>query len=497
MEVTVRSRPGGRPCSGGGALLMFAVEGASGPLGWEDAAGRALVVQAKEEGFSGKAGQAVLVHPREGDPASRVILAGLGPRDSIDNESFRRAAGRGAARAAAVAVRTLVMHVQGTGTRQAIRAVIEGAVLSQYRFLAYKTRPGEKERSVARIEVLPGNLPRREVEAGVAEGLRSARATALARDLGNEPSGELSPAGLAARARRLGGGVKVCVMGARQLAREGMGGLAGVGKGSRNPPVFIHLMYRGPSPRSKVALVGKGVCFDAGGISLKPSEGMHDMKGDMAGAAAVMAAMEAAGRMRLPLHIEGFIPAVENLPDGGALKPGDVVRILGGRTVEVQNTDAEGRLILADAISYALKGRPDHVIDVATLTGAAMVALGRGVAGLMGNDRALKDRLLEAGRVTGEPMWELPLVEDYREDLKSGIADLRNIGKKGEAGTIIGGLFLSEFAGRASWAHLDIAGVAWTERELPYCPPGSTGVPARALLEFLAVLAGARGGRRV
>ena len=267
-----------------------------------------------------------------------------------------------------------------------------------------------------------------------------------------------------------------------------MGGIIGVGRGSHNSPVFIHLHYAGSKAKTRIALVGKGVCFDSGGLSLKGAEHMETMKMDMAGAAAVMGVMQAAEALKLPYVIDGYIPAVENMPGGGATKPGDVLKMLNGKTVEVLNTDAEGRLIIADALVYASKEKPDHLIDIATLTGACVVALGTGVTGVMGKSPELVKALVAAGEVAGEPMWQLPLVADYREQLKSKVGDLKNIGGRREAGTIIGGLFLQEFVGVPSWAHLDIAGTAWADRDHLAGPAGATGAPIRAIIAWMSGL---------
>jgi leucyl aminopeptidase len=270
----------------------------------------------------------------------------------------------------------------------------------------------------------------------------------------------------------------------KRLAREELNGILAVSRGSREEPRLITLRWAPSGAQRKVALVGKAVTFDSGGLSLKPPKSMETMKYDMAGGAAVMGAVAAAARLKLPVEVTAYVPATENLPGGQAQKPGDVIRFANGRTVEVLNTDAEGRLILADALIVASRSRPDAIVDLATLTGACRVALGPLFAAVMGNQQALVDALIEAGKRAGENLWQLPLVPEYRDDLKSPIADLKNVG--GEAGSIIGGLFLQSFVDGVPWAHLDIAGPAFTEKDLPQAPRGGTGFGVRLLLRYLA-----------
>jgi leucyl aminopeptidase len=376
--------------------------------------------------------------------------------------------------------------------RQVAAAIAEGGVLGQYRYTAYKTGHGTPEPVLDHVVILHADdQPARDMTAGAAYGEVAAQAACLARDLVNEPPSSLTPQKLAERAAKLGGRVRAKVHDARTVERMNMGGLAGVGRGGAHPPCLIQLKYVGSKPKAKVALVGKGVTFDSGGLSLKPADSMETMKMDMAGAATVLAVMRAADQLKLPIQIDGYIPAAENMPDGNALKPGDVIKMHNGRTVEVLNTDAEGRLLLADALAYAVKDKPDHVVDFATLTGAVIVALGSGVTGIMGTDRELVNALVAAGETAGEPMCALPLVRDYEEHLKSRVADFRNTHPRREAGAIMGGLFLKEFTAGASWAHLDIAGTAWTDKDRLYHPAGATGTPVRAVLAWLAKIAGA------
>jgi len=478
------------------SLVLFMAEGQPRPMGWVggDAALKPLMAQAKEEGFTGKASQLVAVYPDSGEPARRVYLAGVGPMQGLLEDSYRRAAGRAGKAAAANRVRGLTVQFPEKGdsgrVRRVAQAIVEGAMLTQYRYLDYKSVQNEDlSRAVESLVLLHGDdVHGTDLDHGGKTGEIVSKAVMYARDLVNEPPSNLTPAKLADRARKMGPRIRAKMIDAKTMERMGMGGVIGVGRGSHNPPVFIHLHYAGSKAKARVALVGKGVCFDSGGLSLKGSEHMETMKMDMAGAAAVMGVMQAAEALKLPLVIDGYIPAVENMPGGGAIKPGDVLKMLNGKMVEVLNTDAEGRLILADALVYASKDKPDHLIDVATLTGACVVALGTGVTGVMGKSQELIKGLVAAGEVSGEAMWQLPLVADYRDNLKSKVGDLKNIGNRGGAGTIIGGLFLQEFVGVPSWAHLDIAGTAWADRDHLTGPAGATGAPIRALITWLSSL---------
>lgn len=479
-------------------LVLFAAEGQPAPLGWKgpEASLKRLTLLGKQEGFTGRAGQVVLLHPEKEDPARRVVLAGIGPLQNLTSEAYRRATAAAASAAAKANAKSVsvMFPERGEGAKQrgVAAAIAEGAILSQYRYTAYKTGHGEPAQVLDHVVILHGDdAPARDLTAGAAHGEISGHAACFARDLVNEPPSALNPQKLAERASKLGGRVRAKVHDTKTIERMNMGGLASVGRGGANPPVLIQLKYVGSKPKAKIALVGKGVTFDSGGLSLKPADSMETMKMDMAGAATVMAVMQAADKLKLPIQIDGYIPAAENMPSGTSLKPGDVIKMHNGRTVEVLNTDAEGRLLLADALAYAVKDKPDHVVDLATLTGAVIVALGSSVTGIMGTDRELVQAIAAAGDSTGEPMCALPLVKDYEEHLKSRVADFRNTHPRREAGAIMGGLFLKEFTAGASWAHLDIAGTAWTDKDRLYYPAGATGSPVRAILAWLVKIAGA------
>ncbi len=452
------------------------------------AAGGRLKAALEAEQFKATAGQVTHVHAL----GRRIVVAGLGPRTGTTAEVLRRAAAAGVRRARDLGARTVAAEVLGDRlpARQRAQALVEGALLGTYTFERYKKE--KADRVVAEFFVVEADARRgREVAEGVARGEAFGRATVLARDFINTPAKDLSPTDLAraatdlAKEKKLG----VTVYDRAECRKMGMGAFLGVAAGSDEPPRFIHLTYRPPSAparkRKRVALIGKGVTFDSGGLDLKPSDGMRHMKYDMAGAAAVLGVMSALPALKPPVEVHGLIAATENMPSGSATRPGDVLRAMNGMTIEIGNTDAEGRLTLADALCYAAaRVKPDEVVDLATLTGACVVALGPLCAGLMANNRVLAKRLLEAADGAGEHVWELPLIDEYRENLKSDVADLNNVGPRG-GGAITAGLFLKEFAGAMAWAHLDIAGPAFTEKDLPLAPKGATGTAVRTLLTYL------------
>jgi leucyl aminopeptidase len=440
--------------------------------------------------FRGREGQ-VATLPL-GDPKRRTLcLVGLGDPARLDLDAWRRAAGLGRKAAEAAGARRVAIVVgDRAGGPAHLVALVEGFRLAGYRFDKYKSE-GDVPPPVEELILMAPAPPAEKALAPAWEALETTLgAVATARDLVNEPAAVKTPAYLAAMAERLGeeAGITVEVWDPARLEAERMAGILAVARGSSEEPRFIRLRYCGAEARRRVALVGKGITFDSGGLSLKPAKSMETMKTDMAGGAAVLAVMVALGRLRPAIEVEGFIPATENLPSGRAQKPGDVIRFRTGKTVEVVNTDAEGRLILADALALAAAGKPDVIVDLATLTGACVIALGAQVAGVFGNHQPLVDRLIAAGRETGEPLWQLPLVPEYRDDIKSAVADLKNVGG-GNAGSITAALFLQEFVDGAHWAHLDIAGPAFTEKDLPYMPKGGTGFGVRTILRYLSDLA--------
>ena len=304
------------------------------------------------------------------------------------------------------------------------------------------------------------------------------------RDLVNTPSNDLTPTHLAGSAKKLGAKkVKVRVLDRRDAEKEGMGAYLAVSKGSKEEPRFIVVEYKG-GKRGPIGLIGKSITFDSGGLSLKPSKGMEKMKYDMAGGAVVLGIIKLASGMRLPLHLLGILPATENLPGGSATRPGDIVRTITGKTVEIVNTDAEGRLTIADAIGYLRKFKPEAVLDIATLTGACSVALGNEAIAMMGNNDELLNVMRRASDLSGEKVWHMPLYDEYKEYLKSDVADIKNTG--GRSGSLVtAGYFLKEFTGDTPWIHLDIASTAWTDKDRPYIPKGASGIGVRLVINFL------------
>ncbi len=441
--------------------------------------------------FRGKAGELVGL-PAEGIRARSLLLVGLGKEDELDAEALRRAAGAGlraAARRKAAHVGLFVAPLQRVPPQEMAAALVEGALLGAYRFDAYR-KLEDPPGSVTRLSLL-GTGPRggTHLRRGLTLGKVAAESANLARDLSNEPGSVATPSWLAARARRLGreAGLRVRVWGPRELERAKMGGLLAVGRGSAHPPRLIVMEYgtrRRAGHARTIVLVGKGITFDSGGISIKPAANMHQMKHDMAGAAAVFGALRGVARLGLRLHVVGIVPAAENKPGADAYLPGDIVRSASGKTIEVLNTDAEGRIVLADALHYAQRYKPAAIIDLATLTGACVVALGSACCGLLGNDEDLMKHVERAGERSHERAWPLPLWSEHKKQIQGDVGDIKNTSGR-EAGTSTAAAFLSYFVADTPWAHLDIAGTAWTTRDQPYCIKGATGFGVRLLLELL------------
>jgi leucyl aminopeptidase len=449
-----------------------------------------LVAEVLEaEKFQAKPAHVTHVHASSRLRARRVVLVGLGKRADLTLETVRRAAAAGLRRARDLGARTAAIEVLGDRlpARMRAHATAEGAILGAYTFDRYKREKADKRVDEVLV-VEPDARRARDVADGVRTGETFARATWFARDLVNAPANDVTPSHLAkvageiAKEARLG----LKVYDRAECQKMGMGAFLGVAAGSEQPPKFIHLTYA-PSGRRRrrVAIIGKGITFDSGGLDLKSAEGMLRMKDDMSGAAAVLGIMRALPALKPPFEVHGLIAATENMPSGAAVRPGDVLRAMNGITIEIGNTDAEGRLTLADALCYAAERvKADEMIDMATLTGACVVALGPLCSGLFANDQALADRLLTAADNAGERLWQLPLIDEYREHLKSEVADLNNVGPRG-GGAITAGLFLKEFAGDRPWAHLDIAGPAFVEKDMPLGPKGATGAAVRTILSYL------------
>ncbi len=464
----------------------------------------------ERQGFTAKVGQALVLRSVSaagpgGDPDPDLVLVGIGEADTFAGdrglESLRRGIGRlrpgcrpGCARPPRrdPARRTRAGRRRGRGGG--------GGALAAYRYDRWLS--GETPSGLAELVLTgssqadPGAL-----SAGAARGARIAESVALARDLVNEPAGSLGPQRFAeVVVERFAStpGVTVEVWDEDRIADEHLGGLLGVAAGSVRPPRLVHIEYRPADPWEfdghvpHLALVGKGITFDSGGLSLKTAGGMETMKTDMGGAAAVVAAVDAAAALGVRMALSAWTPLTENMPSGSATRPGDVLTARNGKTIEVLNTDAEGRLVLADALSLAVEAGPDAIVDLATLTGAAVVALGKEIAGLLGNDDALRAEVQAAGERAGEPSWPLPLPDDYRVHIESEVADMRNIGRSGQAGTISAALLLREFVGDVPWAHLDIAGPSRAEEARGYMTKGATGFGARTLVALVTSEAFAR-----
>jgi len=469
---------------------MKPLEGGAGKI--DAALSGKLVKRLGEEAFKGRRRQVAILDSRGETRCPRIAVFGLGKKEEFNPERVREGVAgtvrqlrdRGVSDAAL----SLDVGSVPSPPGDIAQAAAEGLLLGLYRYDRYKEKESEPKNELRRFTFLEAGPGRNPLTGKALEsGKVISEAVLYARDLVNTPANEMTPDLLAARAGALAEDrpIEITVLEKSDLEKLNMNAFLSVAKGSEEPPKLILLEYRGGDRKAKpVVLVGKGITFDSGGISLKPAEKMHEMKGDMAGGAAVLAALKAASDLRLALNLVAIVPAAENLPGGCATRPGDVVRSLKGKTVEIINTDAEGRLLLADTLAYAGRFDPAAVIDVATLTGACVVALGPEVAGLFGNDGDLIGRIRRASEKTGEPVWEMPLYREYRERLKSDVADLKNTGGR-EGGAITAALFLETFAGEIPWAHLDIAGPAFSTKDRPHIPKGGTGFSVRLLVELL------------
>tara|TARA_B100001123_G_scaffold449509_1_gene615144 strand:- start:7952 stop:9544 length:1593 start_codon:yes stop_codon:yes gene_type:complete len=445
--------------------------------------------------FNGKLNDTAILYPGKELAADRIIVVGLGKKKDFTAERAIQAAASGIKRAERLGAKHVGTIAFGGGDgelspAEAAESTVIGALLSQYRFTQFKTM-GEVVKAPSPLLSLKiceiDNKRIKQIRLGVKDGLAIAEAVALARNLQNTPAANMTPTILSQKARSISRrhGLSCQVLSESQMSKLGMGSLLGVSQGSAQAPKLIVTQYE-PSGRSRgtIAIVGKGVTFDTGGISLKPGSNMHHMKFDMSGAAATLGIMQAVAQLKPSVKVIGVVPAVENMPSSTAVKPGDVLTAMNGKTIEVINTDAEGRLILADALCYAQNFKPDAMIDMATLTGSVITALGHSASGLMSTNDDLTRRLRQAGEYTRERVWELPLWEDYEKNIQSDTADLDNTGGKA-AGTINGGMFLKHFVGDVPWVHLDIAGTAWEGRKTPYWSGGGTGVGVRLITQLL------------
>ena len=445
-------------------------------------------------GIKSKFREVSIIHTLGKLPARMVAVAGLGKRQDFTLDKVREVAGescRSLRKLNCHKIATMLHSAGGSGidSEASAEAIVEGSFLGLYNFARYRKPEYEDIKEILIVEGEEGKLPA--LERGSHKGEVMAEATSLARDMVNEPANRMTPSRMAEVAEEIAGKSKleINIFDSSDMEAMGMGALLGVSKGSSQAPKLITLSYKGDeSSENAVGFIGKGVTFDSGGISIKPSEGMSEMKDDMAGGAAVMAALSAIAQLKPKVNVLGIIPATENLPSGSALKPGDVIKVMNGKTIEVISTDAEGRLILADALSYAVKRGLSPLVDLATLTGACRVALGTGYSGAFGNDQELMDKVLKAAGRAGEKLWQLPMPEEYKEQNRSEIADIKNIGDR-YGGAITAALFLGEFADNTPWVHLDIAGTASSSKESGYMVKGATGVGVRTLVELTLSLA--------
>ncbi|MEK9138761.1 MAG: leucyl aminopeptidase, partial [Bacteroidota bacterium] len=450
--------------------------------------------------FKGKEQETLLLYP-ENRLAKRLLLVGAGKSEALTLERLRRCAATAAKLANSQKAASLAIYEPEVGLPDTMHAesdrdtweniglaIGEGAALSVYKFDRYISKEKNNTSTLRHVTLVSFSERRAHwMGAGVKLAQILCEATYFARDLENAPGNEIYPESLAQKARQSGrkNGFRVTVFDEKKIKRLGMGGLLAVSQGSDKPPRFIIMERNGGRKRiPTVVLVGKGVTFDSGGISIKPAASMAEMKMDMSGAAAVIGAMQVIARLKLPLHVVGLVPATENLLSGSSVKPGDILRHYNGKTSEVDNTDAEGRLILADALAYAAKYKPDVVVDLATLTGACVVALGHVATGMMGNDQTMMDRLKESGERTYERVWQLPMFDEYEKLIKSDVADVKNVGGRW-AGSITAAMFLKKFIGDYKWVHLDIAGTAIMEESQDYIPKGGSGVGVRLLTDFM------------
>ncbi|MCC6483647.1 MAG: leucyl aminopeptidase [Armatimonadetes bacterium] len=476
------------------ALIVNLFEGVTTPGGATGAVDKALgglISQLiAQEKFEGKLGKTLLIHSQGKIPAARVVLVGLGKSQDFTLEAVRRASAAAIrkareARAASVSSISHGARIGGLEPASAAQATVEGALIASYEFTKYKSKPDNAAiESFTLISNDPAEVEK--LERGARKGQIVAEAVNEARDLINTPASDVYPEMLAGYAEALAheAGLGARVLDREECERMGMGAFLAVAKGSERPPRFIVLKHTVEGAKKTVAIVGKGVTFDTGGYCIKTAESMFTMKDDMSGAAAVLAAMRAVGRLKPGVNVMGIVAATENMISGSAYRPGDVVRAMNGKTIEIENTDAEGRVTLSDALSYAASEGADEIIDLATLTGACVVALGRRISGLFCNNDALRARLMEASDTSGDLLWDMPLLADYFEQIESKVADMKNTGGR-EAGATTAALLLQEFVDAKPWAHIDIAGPAFVSKDNGLVSYGGTGAGVRLLIEYL------------
>jgi len=492
MDIRVeKGKPEKFPCE---LLLLFSFESPEkleGPIQNVDLEWKGFISTLMKQGdFKGELFECCLYYTQGVLPAKRVVLMGLGKRGEFDLEKWRGAASKAGQFIRNSGIKQFAFPIKkfdGLSEEELAESFVIGLLLGVYQFNEFKTLEREKIKEIGELVLLgEKNEEMKSIGDGLRAGQIISEAVTMARDLVNGPSNQVTPTVLAEKAQQIAKdrSMEIQVLEVGQAEAMGMGAFVAVAKGSQEPGKFIVLEYNKGKGLDTIVLVGKGITFDSGGISIKPSENMDRMKDDMSGAAAVLTTLQAASKLQFPFHLVGLMPATENLPSGKAYKPGDILKTLSGQTVEVISTDAEGRLILSDALTYSLRYQPKAIIDLATLTGACVIALGDYAIGLFGNNESLLKRIEEASLKTGEKVWRMPLWDEYLEYLRSDVADFRNVGTRA-AGAIIGGIFLSKFVEKIPWVHLDIAGPASIEKERPYIPRGGTGVGVRLLLQLL------------
>ncbi len=487
------------------AILVNLFEGVTAPGGGTGAVDRAMdgaISRLIAEGdITGKSGEITVIHTFGKIPAGRVVVLGLGKQDKFDIDKVRSLTAGAIRHLRRVGVGEVATITHGAGiagldAEACAQAIAEAAVMGLYRFTRHKSTNDDTKEMHTLTLVEPDDAKLDALRRGVERGVVMAEAANFARDLANEPSNFMTPTELATRARAVAdeAGLECQILDREEMVELGMGGLLGVAQGSHQPPKFIVLHYRGdPTTDHGIGFVGKGITFDTGGISIKPALNMEEMKGDMSGAGAVIAAMKAIGKLRPRINVTAIAPTTENMPGGGAIKPGDVLRAMNGKTIEVVNTDAEGRLVLADGLSYARKLDLSPIVDVATLTGAISIALGNVSMGVMSNDDALVERIKSAAAKAGEKAWELPMHEEYKEQIRSDVADMKNSGGR-LAGSITAAWLLREFVDDTPWAHIDMAGVDNYDKESGVMVKGASGIPVRTLVNLALMYAEERAG---
>lgn len=477
------------------ALIINLFEGVKQPGGAtgaiDSALSGAITSQIEDEKFDGKLGKCMIIRPCSDFPAKKVILVGLGKREDFNSLVIMKAAACAIRKCKDIKAAKVASILHGAGIAglpafDCARATALGTILGNYEFTRWKTEDvtDDSIESFDIVELSENKIS--DIERGIKRAELIGDSVVFARDLVNEPSNVVTPSYLADIARSIANesGLSIKVMDRDEFEAAGMGLFAAVAKGAVVEPKFIELNYTHPDAKKTIALVGKGITYDTGGYSLKSADSMYGMKDDMSGAAAVLAAMKAVGKIKPKVNIMALVPATENAISATATHPGDIAKSFNGKTVEINNTDAEGRLTLGDAVAYAHAAGVDEIIDLATLTGACVTALGREISGILGTDQQLIDKLIAAGNSCGETLWQLPLYKDYAEHLKSDVADLRN-SEKGGAGTILGALFINSFLDDTPWAHIDMSSTV-IDKDLPLAKKGSIGMGAGMLVEYIA-----------